>query len=386
MRIGINALFLVPTKGGGSETYLRNLLRALADIDRTNQYLIYANKENAGSWTTLGENFREVRCSVRAGNKPARLVFEQFILPRLAARDRIDVLHCPVHTVPYIPGTACVVTIHDLAPFFCADDWGKAAVQVHRAMLSMAAWRSTRILTVSKTSRHSITKVLGICGEKVDVVYPGIDGNLVATTPEDEASVRHRYNLPDRFLFSVATSVPHKNFAGLIGAYAIAAQSWSNPPPLVIAGIKGTDHSRVEELAKNQNSGRVMHTGWLTEKDLASLYRAAAVFVFASKYEGFGFAVLDAMAAGVPVVCSNAASLPEAVGDAGLLANPDDANAMAEGIVRAMDDTELRRNLIARGAQRASRFTWRAAAIQTVACYAKASTSRRNTNANDSGV
>jgi glycosyltransferase involved in cell wall biosynthesis len=373
MRVGINALYLIPGGVGGTETYLRNLVRALQRIDRDNEYLIFTNAESAGTFALSAPNFREVASRLRATSRPARIVWEQTVMPvqaRYGRRGRVDVLHSAGYTAPLLPGCPSVVTIHDLNYHYFPEDWSRAALWANRVLIPLAARRATRIVTDSRASGRAICDVLRVREDKVDVVHLGVDGNLVATGADDEREVRRKHGLPGRFILCVTASHPHKNLGGLLRAYDMAAAGWPEAPPLVVVGIKGRHQSSLEEtLARRQGPGRVVLTGWVDARELAALYRAAMLFVFPSRYEGFGFPVLEAMTAGTPVVSSNATSLPELVGDAGLLVDPDDAAAMADAIRRVAADDSLRRDLVARGARQAALFTWDAAAARTIASY-----------------
>jgi glycosyltransferase involved in cell wall biosynthesis len=153
---------------------------------------------------------------------------------------------------------------------------------------------------------------------------------------------------------------------------------WASPPPLVIVGVKGRHQEELEaELAARKGPGRVILTGWVDAPSLSALYHAAHLFVFPSKYEGFGLPPLEAMSVGVPVVSSNATSLAEIVGEAGLTFDPADEPAMARWMRRAWDDEELRREMVARGYAQAAKFTWRRAAEQTLQSYRLAQETRR---------
>lgn len=375
MRIGLNALFLIPGGVGGTESYLRRLLSALQGLDSGDELVVYANRENAGTFGLMGRGCREVVCPVRASRRAARIAWEQAALPLQAARDRIDVLHSPGYTAPLALGCASVVTIHDLNYHFHPEDWGRGALWAHRALVPAAARSATRVLTVSHASARALRDVLGVAAAKVDVVHPGVDGNLVATGADDERRVRERYRLPGRFVLAVSASHPHKNLDGLLAAYDRACGV--EAPDLVIAGIAGRARERIGSLlATRRGPGRVVMTGWLDPADLAALYRAASLLVCPSRYEGFGFPVLEAMSAGVPVVSSNAASLPEVVGDAALLVDPQDAAAMSSAMLRVLTDDGLRRELVARGYVRAARFSWAAAAAGTLASYRAAARDR----------
>jgi glycosyltransferase involved in cell wall biosynthesis len=370
MRIGINALYLIPGGVGGTETYLRNLVRALERIDQSNEYLIYTNAESAGIFGLTAPNFREVGCPVRAVRRPARIAWEQAVIPAQAKLAGLDVLHSPGYTAPIVLGCPSVVTIHDLNYHFFPEDWSRAALWANRVLIPLVASRATRILTVSQSSCRAICRVLRVPASKVDMVHLGIDGNLVATGAAEEAKVRRKHDIQGSFILCVTASHPHKNLDGLLRAYDHLTRDWPEAPPVVIVGIKSRHQAQLEEtLARRQGAGRVILTGWVDAQELAVFYRAARLFVFPSKYEGFGFPVLEAMSAGTPVVSSNSTSLPELVGDAGVLVDPDDHAAMARAMRKLLDDEPLRRELIERGTRQSRRFTWEAAAASTIASY-----------------
>jgi alpha-1,3-rhamnosyl/mannosyltransferase len=222
------------------------------------------------------------------------------------------------------------------------------------------------VLTISQSSRSAIRDVLRVPDTKIDVVYHGVDGNLDPADDDAIASMRARYDLPSSYLLTVTASHPHKNLDGLLAAYALL----SSPPPLVVVGIRGRDHGRLENAATRD--GRIVVTGWLEHTELAALYCGARAFVFASKYEGFGFPVLEAMSVGVPVASSNTTSLPELVSDAALLFDPNDPAALASAMQRTLEDNALRADLIHRGLERARQFRWDRCARETRAVYANA--------------
>lgn len=376
MRIGLNALFLIPGKVGGTEVYVRNLVRALAAAAPTDELLLYVAAEASGTFGALPAHVREIRCDVKAEQRPARILFEQLQLPRRARRDRLDVLHSLGYTAPLALGCPGVVTLHDLNYHFHPEDWSRAGLWANRLLMPRVARRATRVLTISESSRAAIREVFGIPAERIDVVYHGVDGNLAPTTAASEQELRQRLELPGDYLLTVTASHPHKNLDGLLAAYERLCASWAAPPPLVVVGIRGRDHARVEASAARRTRGRVVVTGWVDDATLAALYRGARVFVFPSKYEGFGFPVLEAMSAGVPVASSNATSLPELVGDAALTFDPAHPDEIAAAIRRAFEDEPLRAELIARGQAQASRFTWARCARETLEVYRRAITPR----------
>ncbi len=367
MRIGLNALFVIPGKVGGTEIYVRNLVRALGTTRI--EVLLYVGREAAGTFAPLPPNVREVVCAIRSESRPARIAYEQGRLPLLARRDKLDVLHSLGYTAPLVLGCPGVVTLHDLNYHFHPEDWARAGLIANRILVPRCARRATRVLTISQSSRLAIRNVLGIRDDRIDVVYHGVDGNLVEVDDRVRRDVRAKHGLDGDFLLSVTASHPHKNLDGLLAGYDLACASWDDPPPLVIAGIRGRDHDRI---ARHRGRGRLVVTGWVDDRELSALYREARLFVFASKYEGFGFPVLEAMSVGVPVASSNATSLPELVGDAAITFDPTRQDSIAEAMVRGFSDQALRNRLIPAGYAKAGAFTWARCASETVAVYERA--------------
>jgi glycosyltransferase involved in cell wall biosynthesis len=379
MRIGVNSLYLIPGGVGGTESYLRNLLRGLERLAVDDEVVLYTNVENHDSFVFANPRFRKVRCPVRAVSRPRRLLWEQVALPWQARRDRIDVLHSPGYTAPLVDlGCASVVTIHDLNYHFFPEDWSRAGLLAHRLLIPRVARHATRVLTVSRCSADAIRDVLGVPEERLDVVHHGADGNLASPSPAVVARTLQAHGLTeDRFLLSVTATHPHKNLDGLLRAYDLACRDWTSPPPLVVVGIKGRAQADVQRMIRaGGGRGRVVLTGWVEDDELAALYQTAHLFVFASKYEGFGFPVLEAMSVGTPVVSSNAASLPELVGDAGLLVDPTDDRAIADAIRLLWNDESRRRQLVDRGHRQVQRFRWDRAADETLASYRRAVAAR----------
>jgi glycosyltransferase involved in cell wall biosynthesis len=371
VKIGINALFLIPGKVGGSETYLRSLVRALQALPGDHAYVLYTNREAAGTFELVDPRWREVRCPVAATNRIARMAYEQLALPLHAYRDRLDLLHSPGYTAPLRLPCTNVVSILDLNYHFHPEDWTRLALAANRTLIPRVARAATRVITISECSRRAIHDVLHVPDEKITVTLLGADGNLVAPAPHTAVEA---LGLTGPYILTVTASHPHKNVDGLFRAYERACRAWADPPPLVVVGIRGLHQERLEDLVRTwQGAGRIVFPGWVDAPLLAALYRGARVFAFASKYEGFGIPVLEAMTADVPVVSSNRASLPEVCGDAAILVDPDDLDAFAAALRRLATDEAARRDLIAKGRAQGARFTWRRTAEGTLAAYTRAS-------------
>ena len=375
MRIGINTLFLIPGKVGGSEIYLRNLLRNLTMIDRENEYILFTNMENSGTFKISQDNFREVLCPIRANFRPARVLWEQFVLPFQIKKYKIEVLHSPGYTAPILTSCHSVGTIHDMNYFYYPEDFPRLTTMFLKLLVPLAARRSDKIITVSKNSKKDIVKILKVPESKICVIYEAGSSQLpVPIAVEERVKVREkfkeRYGIDKKFILTVSVSHPHKNLHRLIEAYEILWKKYQIAYQLVIVGIKGRSQSGLVNFVKERSLGKkVIFTGWISNEDLSSLYSEAQLFVFPSLFEGFGIPVLEAMTHGTPVVSSNAASLPEVVGGAALLVDPYSVDEIAEAMHRVLTKENLRANLVKKGLKRASQFSWERTAGETLAVY-----------------
>lgn len=378
MRVGINTLYLLPGQVGGTEIYLRRLLRALQELDATNEYVVYTNEENRGSFELFARNFSEVPLRVPAQSRARRIIAEQTLLPARARADGIDVLHSPGNTAPLRLRCASVTTLHDVGWHTFPEDWSRAGVLANKLLIPPMNRRADRVIAISEAARREIIDVVRLPPEKLEVVYHGIDGNVADADDAAIAAVRSRFALDGDFILSVSGTHPHKNLDGLIRAYAGVVASRPSAPALVVVGVRGTHQQRIEQLARDHRGpGRIVLTGWITDGELGALYRSAKLFVFLSLYEGFGFPPLEAMSVGTPVVSSSATSLGEIVGDGGVLVDAKDEGQVVAAINRVLDDEALRAELRVRGAARAARFTWRETARRTLAALTAASEARR---------
>jgi glycosyltransferase involved in cell wall biosynthesis len=231
--------------------------------------------------------------------------------------------------------------------------------------------RADAIIAVSEHTRRDVTRLMGIPADRMTVIHGGVDQAFRPIEARAELErVRAEYDLPLRFVLFFGTLEPRKNLVTLLEAYAALLQEDPALAPLVVAGRKGWRYQ--ESLRRIRDRGlteRVVLTDWVRDEDVPALLNLAQVLVFPSRYEGFGLPPLEAMACGTPVISSNAASLPEVVGDAGVLVEPLDAAALAAALRRVLQDEALRRELRAKGLRQASRFTWERAARETLAVY-----------------
>jgi len=263
-----------------------------------------------------------------------------------------------------------VVTIFDLSFLRYPQAFRLGNWLYLRLFTRVSARRARRIIAISKHTKADITHWLGVPPERIEVVYCGVEERFHSLPAEEVLAFRRKKGLPEQFLLHVGTLEPRKNLSLLLRAYARLRAAGGNPPPLILAGARGWMceglFSQVEELGLGDS---VHFPGYVRPEELPLWYNAATCFVYPSLYEGFGLPPLEAMACGTPVLSSNAASLPEVVGDAGLLLDPVDEEAWAHELARVLSRPELQRELAERGLDRARRFNWRRAAEETVQVY-----------------
>jgi glycosyltransferase involved in cell wall biosynthesis len=340
----------------GIGTYIRNLLKHLALIDRDTEYVLLCRPQDVKVAEGLGPNFRAVAESSRPYS-----VAEQVMLPARLVAQNVSLLHEPHYVLPPLVPCRAVVTIHDcihlMFPQYLPN---RLAYAYARANLWAAARRAERIFTVSETSKADILRYCDVAAERIIVVYNAIDARF-ATPPEPEAveRVRERYQLHGPFALYVGNIKPHKNLERLIDAFDLVRRGGFERLELLIIGDQISKYPRLRRAVdKHKLHKHVRFLGFVPDDTLAALYRLATVFVFPSLYEGFGLPPLEAMASGTPVVTSNRSSLPEVVGDAAVLVDPYSAASIADGIQQVLSDPELRRSLSARGLARAREFSW----------------------------
>ncbi len=295
-------------------------------------------------------------------------------LPADLILGRADLFHSPDFVLPPLWKTPGIVTVHDLS-FMVYPQYAVPGLEFYlRGAVPRAVRRARLVLADSESTRRDLIRFWDTPSEKVHVLYPGLSPHFCRVEDAQRlAQVRERYRLPDRFILSVSRLEPRKNFPGLIRAFNRLKERFDLPHHLVVAGSKGWLYEPIfEEAARSPYREQIHFPGFVADADLPALYTLADVFAYPSFYEGFGFPPLEAMACGVPVICADNSSLPEVVGDAGILLPADDEAAWADALAQVLMDEELRRRMVVAGQARAARFTWRAAAERLVHLYALA--------------
>ena len=359
MRIGINALYLLPGGVGGTETYLRELLEWMPRIAPEHEYFVIVNRECEDAALAASPQLHLVRTGVPAASRPSRLLYEQVLVPAQARALRLDVLFNPGFTAPALCGCPCVTTFHDLQHKRHPEYFRFFDLPAWNFFLGLSARRSQRILAVSQATATDFRRF-----------YPGVKSPIDITplgARDAFFALRSPGHTPEDFLLCVSTLHPHKNHVRLVRAFAKWRQESGSATRLVLAGMRGFAAKAVERsIAECQAASFVTITGWISDEELLALYRDARGFIFPSLFEGFGIPVVEALACGLPSAVSAIEPMRSHAGDAALSFNPLDEDAIANAIHRILTDAGLRAKLAEAGPRRAEEFRWRRTAQLTL--------------------
>jgi glycosyltransferase involved in cell wall biosynthesis len=372
VHVGLNLIYLVPGETGGTEVVARELVPELVSARPEISFTLFVNRETAESSDSF---FRDVApvvtVPVRARRRVEWVRGEQTLLPRLARRAGVDLVHSLANTGPARGRFRRVVTIHDLIHRVHGEaHFGLRGLGMGM-LVSLAARRSDRVIADSASTRDDLVRLLGLDSSKIDVAPLGV-GSAASVTPVPEAELRRKLELGNRrIVLSLSAKRPHKNLIRLLEALALIPAE--DRPVLVLPGYPTPYEKELRERARRlavADDTRML--GWLPAAELEGLFAAAACFAFPSLYEGFGLPVLEAMARGVPVACSDRGSLAEVAGGAAELFDPEDPRSIAEAIQRVLSDPAHADRLRVAGRDQAARFSWKRTASETLASYERA--------------
>lgn len=358
----------------GIGTYIRNLVHHLAALDQADEFILISHEQERAEWGDLPGNFR-----VLADPTHESSFWNDLALPYLLRKRQVQVLHTPHYREPRFLPCRSVITVHDcvhiLFPNYAAS---RAAYERAKRATRRAIRNCSHIIAVSIATQRDLVRLFNVPEEKITVVYNGIDERAVAhTTAEEQKQVLERYQIQDPFLLYAGNIRPHKNVARLIEAFSVLKtelqedEQWKNLKLMII----GDELSKHQFLRRTVIRSGVQHDvrflGFVPYETLRVFYKSAQIFVFPSLHEGFGLPPLEAMANGTPVVTSNVSSLPEILGDAALLVNPENVFEISRGLKHLLYDTYLRSHLIEKGYQQVRLYSWRKAAETVWKTYQK---------------
>ena len=372
-------VYLVPGETGGMEMYAREFAPALVNATPGIEVTAFINREAAERGLDLGSGIRTLVVPVRATSRVQWVRGEQQYLPRLALRQRIEVLHSLASTAPSWGRFARVTTIHDLIYRHFPEAHFGARTLGMRVLVPLAARRSHRIIAVSHSTANDLERLLGISPEKIDVIHQGHgDPPHQAAAAEPPEEVRRRWTLGDRpIVLTLSAKRPVKNLLRLLEALALIPRQ--RRPVLIMPGYPTPYEQELRlGVARLGIEDDVRMPGWISAEQLEGLWRIARCFAFPSLYEGFGAPVLEAMRRGVPVACSDRSSLPEVAGSAARFFDPVRPLEIASAIEELLVDEHKRAELVQLGFEQANRFTWAETARRTLASYERAIRDRRS--------
>lgn len=363
MRVAMDARLLY-YRQGGTAVYIRQVLRALADLDtRTNYFVLHSRRDR--QTFTPGENFRRANLWT-----PSHHRLEKWTLSAELLLLRPDILHCPDFIPPLWGARRTVITVHDLNFLHYPEFLTSESRRYYNGQIARATRQADHIMAVSAATRDDLVNLLGVPAEKITVQVEGVEPTFQPLPEEVVAAGLESLGLPREYLLFVGTFEPRKNIPGLLQAYHHLQEKQPDAPPLVLAGRRGW---LIDDLtAQVTKLGLDAHVIWCenpAQSLMPALFNGARLLAMPSFYEGFGLPALEAMACGTPTVVANRSALPEIVGEAGILVDPDDPVHIAEGLYRLLNDTDLRARLRTAGLARAEQFTWQRAAETILHVY-----------------
>ena len=361
----------------GIGTYIRSLVHALSAIDHSNQYTLVSAAADVRTLAGLPANFK---CVVY--NRTDNEYLDHLAFPLFLKRLSPDLVHIPLNRVPLLMIRPYVVTIHDMANLLYGESRSPLRMQMRRYRFRRGLQRAERVIAVSEATKRDVEQMLGIPSERIRRVYNALDPGFLVDRSQSEAAVKQRimerYQINYPFLLYAGNIRRHKNVPRMVEAFAVVRERLAAHPVykdirLIIIGDTISQYPAVRQtVIKSRVEHVVRFLGFVPFETLRCFYETAAAFVFPSRYEGFGLPPLEAMACGTPVVTSSVSSLPEVVGDAAVLVNPENVFDIARGIENVLTDEALRATLISRGREQTKRFSWEPTARQVLQIYEEA--------------
>jgi glycosyltransferase involved in cell wall biosynthesis len=360
----------------GIGTYIRSLVHALGAIDSANRYTLVSAEADVRTLAGLPDSFQPVTYARGDQDK-----LDNFLFPAFLHGLAPDLVHIPLNQVPLLMIRPYVVTVHDMANLFFPEQRSGARMQLRRFRFRRGLVRANRVIAVSEATRRDVESFLGFPSSRIRRVYNAPDPGFLdraGTSRDEQQRILERYQITYPFLLYAGNIRRHKNVPRLVEAFAVVREQLSSHPlyrdlRLVIIGDTISQYPEVRQtVIRSRTEHVVRFLGFVPFDTLRCFYESAAAFVFPSRYEGFGLPPLEAMACGAPVVTSSVSSLPEVVGDAAVLVNPENVFDIARGIRDVLLDEALRATLICRGREQAARFSWERTARQVLEIYQEA--------------
>lgn len=363
MKIAVHGSHLCQEREDGNQTYILNLFRAIRDIDNHNKYVFYYNKSS--NKKVEAPNFEHII-------HKAPFMWTQRVFPFLLRNDKPDVLFMPIQMLPFLKAKKqkSVVTIHDLAFLLYPETFPAKDAFLHKLYVREAITKANHLIAITEATKRDIIKFYNIDPDKITVIYHGVDKIRFRQIQKGEEylvnDVKTKYNIKKPYILYIGNVQPRKNIQGLIKAYQQLRANTKHNYQLIIAGAKAWLVDDVmKEIGENYIED-IIFTGRFEDSELTPLLWGADLFVLPSFYEGFGLPILEAMACGVPTAVSNTPSLVEVGGEASLSFDPHNIDDIAKVLDNIISNPNLRQEMIIKGLERASKFSWNRCAKETI--------------------
>lgn len=349
----------------GIGRYVSNLAQAMVgQLDRDEQLILLHDPRQPSRWALPAES---PQLTLQPCPISPFAIGQQWTIPgRLRGG---DLYHSPYYLMPYRPGRPTLVTLYDLIPHFFPATVSLQVRLFFRMAHRLAIRAATHLIAISEATRQDVMQLYGLQPSQITTIPLGVDAHFCPAPAGQIATIRQKYQLPTHYALYVGINKPHKNLLNLVKSWAKVnvPAGWQ----LIIAGSWDKRYPQAKEwvAANSQQANPIQFLGPIPEAELPALYSGAAFFIFPSQYEGFGLPVLEAMACGCPVACGNHSSLPEIVGQAGLLFDPSRPEQIAQTLSQLLNTPTLRANLVSKGLSQATQFQWATTAQKTIQLY-----------------
>jgi glycosyltransferase involved in cell wall biosynthesis len=367
MKIGIDIRTLMEKNYSGVSEYTLNLIKAILEKDRKNEYKLFYNSGRDIKNRLPVFDYKNVEIVKRRYPNKIFNYFLQKILkyPKIDKILGVDIFWMPhLNFISLLKESKKILTVHDLS-FWRYPDFFSLRRNIWHCIINVKklARDANKIVAVSENTKYDIMDLAGVSADKIEVIYSGLDGQYKVISRDDKnlAVIKEKYGLKDEFILFLGNLEPRKNLVGLIKAYNKFKKDnfWAENIDLVIAGGKGWKTKNIfEEKEKSEYKKSIKFLEYIPREEKVYLYNLASVFVYSSFYEGFGFPPLEAMACGTPVITSSVSSLPEVVGGCSLLINPDSSQEISEAIKIIFSEKKIRDSLVDAGIKRAKELGW----------------------------
>ncbi len=357
------------------------LINSLQLIDKVNEYIIFTKYDPDGAVADLNPNFKIVQ--IPGGSYP---IWEQFHLPKYVKKHKIDLLHCTSNTAPVSLSVPLVLTLHDIIYLesfsIQKGSWYQRLGNLYRRWnIPKIINRCAVIGTVSDFERNNILSYFSFPEERIRTLPNAVGESFQVI--QDQTLVKtfkNQYQLPDRFILALGNKDPRKNLTNIIKSYALLNKKGYDIPLFITDMEAGYLHDLLRKLNVFHLRDKIISSGYIPNSEMVVLYNMASIFLFPSKRESFGLPVLESMACGTPVVSSTASSIPEVAGNAALLVDPNDNEAIADGIAQLLSNEELYNQFVAKGIERSKKFRWINTAEKWVRIYEEVYQKTKATN------